>query len=199
MAAAWWKEEGESLPLFLCLKQLRSRENFGMGRELRDQTQMEASMFAKFINTEFEKLNEVKTGADLHRLFFRMVQFFSLLGLVYFLVSMMPFLFQLDQSAYVYGFAPSPLYFTMPLLLALVQIGVAEFGLRLMAAGKFGGVALGIGLSFWFTFSWLFLFGFFGLFCFLNSSFQEKYAPIFPAYFSNLLTAMNLSRSPVKN
>jgi hypothetical protein len=148
-------------------------------------------MFKKFITNEFEKIIEVKTAADLYRIFFRAVQIFSTIGLVYFLIFTLPLLMQLGQLE---GMALSPGYFSLPLLFVLGQIVIAEFAVRSVERGQFAGIAVGIGLSLWLLFSWLILIGIFGLYCFLNADFQQKHAVVLPRPFLDLLSALRLNR-----
>jgi len=148
-------------------------------------------MFTKFITNEFEKIIEVKTAADLYRIFFRAVQIFSTIGLIYFLIFTLPLLMHMGQLE---GIPLGPGYLSLPLLFVFGQIAIAEFAVRSVERGKFAGIAVGIGLSLWLLFSWLFLIGIFGLYCFLNTYFQQKYAAVLPRPFLNLLSTLRLNR-----
>lgn len=147
----------------------------------------------EFINSEFEKISALESGADLYRIFFRLVQLFSALGLIFALVVSLPLLAQMSGYAGIDEFV-NPLWILVPFLVPVIQLAAAEIAIRAVEHGKFRGVVIGLVLSALMIPSWLFLFGLFGLYCFLNKSFQQKHLDSAPLFYRKLLTAMNLNR-----
>lgn len=147
----------------------------------------------KKLNSEFEKLISTQSSSELYVIFFRLVQFFAIIGTVYFLFFVAPMIASLRLPGETLGV--NALFFvTGQIGLGFLHIASAEFALRSTAQKKFSGVFIGLVLCLIALPSWQFLFGLFGFYCFLNPDFQQKYLTNSPEYFQKILVNLGIHR-----
>ena len=144
------------------------------------------------LSAEIESLNSIKSCADLYRLFFRGVQLFSAIGLVYLLVVVLPLLSRLSGQEALAPFL-GPALIVGPCVLCCGQFILAELALRAVNRGQVWGTVGGLILSALLISRWYFPLAGFGFFCFLNPGFQRTHLGNAPGIFREILSALRLN------
>lgn len=149
------------------------------------------------LTIEWQRVLAVKSKGEFYLIFFRVVQGFCALGLLYFLLFTMPMMSQLAAMGEM-GMPMNPAWFVLPTILSAGQLVLCEAALRAVEKGKFWGSAVGLLLSSFYLPSWTLILGAFGLFAFLNADFQKKHMKEAPELFRGILTSLGINAIDAK-
>lgn len=150
-------------------------------------------MIKSKINTELAKLKSIKSEAELYWIFFRLIQVTSTAGLILFLIFSVSLMLQGALGGDL-GLLMSPQLITVPLLLGISQIIIAEMALRAVRRKEFWATLVGLVMSLYIFPSYLLPLACFGFYSFLNPGFQREYLVDSPEWFKNLLTNLRLNK-----
>ena len=151
----------------------------------------------EFLIFEFKNICSIKEGHELPLLFFRLYQVITLVSVFYLtLVFLTSGIFSAELQGVGVPFG-SVLF--MPLLSVFFYLILSEIGLRFMRNGKIAGFWIGLILSLKATFSLGFLLGLFGIYSFLNPSFQKKHLQNAPTWFKEFLSTLKINFTLPKN
>ncbi|MGZ3653236.1 MAG: hypothetical protein ACXVCS_20920 [Bdellovibrionota bacterium] len=145
------------------------------------------------INAEIQKIKAMESSAELFLVFFRLVQFISCLGTVYFFFIVFPFLASphyWDEASVPIGYA----WFGISVGFGVARIILAELALRAVVRRQFWGTIVGLILAALFFSPWSFALSAFGFYCFLNPDFQRQYLGGSPEIFRNVLSTLGLNK-----
>ncbi|RZA04583.1 MAG: hypothetical protein EOP11_14775 [Proteobacteria bacterium] len=138
---------------------------------------------------QWEELCAIENSAELYKIFVRILQALSAVALLFQLAILMP---AMAQSAFGSAYELNPILFILPMAFTLGQILLLQYALKSIEQGKFRGTLIGIVLALMCVPSLYLPLGAFGLYCFLNPSYQKKYLTSAPKPFVDFLKLMGI-------
>lgn len=142
---------------------------------------------------EWTKITSTESADGLPYVFFRVVQAFQILGLLYYSVFVLPLLLSSEPEVW----AATSHFVFLSGVIPLVVAGLAELGIRRLESKPMVAVWIGTLLSLKFVFSMGILLGAFGLYAFYNQKSQRRYLKDAPAGLRSLLIKVGYNKIDV--